>query len=422
MQFTHRVSAFAAAVLALPLLAACASSGTTGTTGATGTVPPGSGAPAAPNAAGGSTGDATFRGKDLVISAGCTVPASRPATVWVQGFDPSTWKKVASVEFTLPAQAVIDKRDGEELSALYSLCAENLPHEEPAVGLAASDMAFGPRVRQLFDRDFTKLAVVTADDKAGARHVGYVDRTGKFTDLTGDGSGFSTTPKEQDALFAPDGESVWFTHLDATRQQHIASRSTSGTHQLTEQWASEKPATVDSILMLGGTPLRGVLGESPRFSPDGKRVADFILGRGRSIAPVTANGPLPTNSAVPLPDFECQPSGWLDDHTLLCAHDASGRDLKHVNNFWTVDVDRLRPENSSQATDGAGPDLLPVTDRKNLPLAVSSDGKRLLFRSVQGKVEQPYVTALTPGAQPQQISAQDAATALGYGDVVLEWR
>ncbi|WP_310719560.1 hypothetical protein [Streptomyces lydicus] len=421
MQFTHRAPTFAAAGLALVLLAGCAGNDTAGTAGAAGTVPPSSGTSAGRNA-GGSTGHSTFRGKDLVISAGCTVPASRPATVWVQGFDPSTWKKVASVEFRLPAQVVIDKRDGEELSALYSLCAENLPHEEPTDGIAASDAAFGPRVRQLFDRDFTKLAVVTADDRTGARHVGYVDRTAKLTDLTGDGNGFASTPKEQDALFAPDGKSIWFTHLDAARQQHIASRSTSGTHRLTEQWAGEEPATGDSILMLGGTPLRGVLGESPRFSSDGKRVADFILGRGRSIAPVTASGPLPTHGVLRLPDFECQPSGWVDNHTLLCAHRESGAAPKHLNNFWTIDIDRLRPEESSETTDGAGPDLLPATDRKNLPLAVSSDGKRLLFRSVQGKVEQPYVTDLTPGARPQQISARDAATALGYGDVVLEWR
>ncbi|WP_371614079.1 hypothetical protein [Streptomyces sp. NBC_00454] len=422
MQLTQRALVLAAAALALPLLAGCAGSDTTGTAGAAGTVPPSSGAPAGQNAAGGSTGDSTFRGKDLVISAGCTVPASRPATVWVQGFDPSTWKKTASVEFTLPAQVVIDKRDHEELSALYSLCAESLPHEEPAGGTATSDAAFGPRVRQLFDRDFTKLAVVTADDRTGARHVGYVDRTGKFTDLTGDGKGFATTPKEQDALFAPDGGSVWFTHLDAARQQHIASRSTSGSHDITEQWAGEPPGTRDNILLLGGSPLRGLLGPSPRFSPDGTRVSDFVSARGLSVTSVTASGPLATKGALPLPDYECEPSGWVDNHTLLCAHRESGSTPKHLNNIWTIDVARLRPEASSQTTDGAGPDLLPMTDRANLPVAVSPDGKRLLFRSVQGKVEQPYVSALTPGAQPQLISAQDAATALGYGNVVLEWR
>ncbi|MBB4945429.1 hypothetical protein F4556_000964 [Kitasatospora gansuensis] len=419
MQFTHRASAFAAAVLALPLLAGCAGGDTAGTAGA---VPPSSGTPVGRNAADVSTGDSTFRGKDLVISAGCTVPASRPATVWIQGFDPSTWKKVASVEFTLPAQVVIDKRDHEELSALYSLCANDLPHEEPAGGTATSDAAFGPRVRQLFDRDFTKLAVVTADDRTGARHVGYVDRAGKFTDLTGDGNGFATTPKEQDALFAPDGGSVWFTHLDAARQQHIASRSTSGSHEITEQWAGEPPATLDNILVLGGSPLRGLVGPNPRFSPDGKRVAGFVHGHGDSVTPVTASGPLATTGALPIPDSECRPSGWVDNHTLLCAYSQAGPPPRHLNNFWTVDIDRLRSDSSRKTTDGAGPDLLPVTDRVNLPLAVSPDGKRLLFRSVQAKVEQPYVTTLTPGAQPEQISGQDAATALGYGDVVLEWR
>ncbi|RKE17240.1 PD40 domain-containing protein [Streptomyces sp. TLI_171] len=420
MKLTHRAYAFAAAAaLALPLVAGC--TGSSG--GAAGTAPSSSGGSAAgQDAAGGSAGDATFRGKDLVLSAGCTVPASRPATVWVQGFDPATWKKVASVEFTLPAQAVLGKRDGEELSALYSLCAENLPHEEPDGGLAVSDLAFGPRVRQLFDRDFSKLAVVTADDRTGARHVGYVDRAGKFTDLTGDDNGFAATPKEQDALFAPDGGSVWFTHLDAAGQQHVASRSTSGAHQLTEQWSGERPATLGTVLLLGGSPLRGVLGSSPRFSPDGTRVADFVYGSGRGISPVAASGPLPAKDVVHLPDYECQPSGWVDNHTLLCAHRESGAPAKHLNNFWTVDVDRLRPEESATPTDGAGPDLLPVTDRQNLPLAVSPDGKRLLFRSVQGKVEQPYVTALAPGSQPQQITPEDAATALGYGDVVLEWR
>ncbi|BFV58419.1 hypothetical protein KCMC57_up35230 [Kitasatospora sp. CMC57] len=419
MRFTHRASGIATA-LAVALLAGCG--GTTGTAGTAGTASPPSGAAAGDSASGGSTEGSAFRAKDLVISAGCTVPASRPATVWVHGYDPATWNRVASVEFTLPAQAVIDKRDHEELSALYSLCAENLPHQEPDDGTATSDAAFGPRVRQLFDRDFTKLAVVTADDRTGARHVGYVDRAGKFTDLTGDGDGFASTPKEQDALFAPDGESVWFTHLDAARRQHIASRSLSGAHQITEQWAGEPPSTLDNILLLGGSPLRGLLGPTPYVSPDGKRVAGFVSGHGPSVTPVTASGPLGTKGLLRIPDFACEPAGWVDAHTLLCTPDRTIPGTEHLNNIWTIDVDQLRPEESSKPTDGAGPDLLPVTDRRNLPLAVSADGKRLLFRSVQGKVEQPYVTALTPGAQPQQITAQEAATALGYGDVVLEWR
>ncbi|GAA0676889.1 hypothetical protein GCM10010193_32630 [Kitasatospora atroaurantiaca] len=402
----------AAAALVLPLLAGCG--------GSTGPASPAAPATsAAQDSAGkpGASGDSAFRDRDLVISAGCTVPASSPAKVWVTGYEPSGWTKVASVEFTLPAQVVLSGRDGNELSALYSLCAGNLPDAESLGSTAASDDAFGPRVRRLFDRDFTRLAVVTSDARTGASHVGYVDRAGKFTDLTGDGGGFAT-PKERDALFAPDGDSVWFTYRDGADKQHIAGRSVGGNHQLTEQWTGARPYIDDLNLALGGSPLRGVIGSRVYFSPDGKRVAAFVDRQGQNTVPVTANGILPAGAtATRIPDSNCKPSGWVDNHTILCAISPGGHlPQEYETNLWTLDVDR------SPAKEEPGRLLLPVTDRKNLPVAISPDGKRLLFRSVQGKVEQPYVTELTPGAEPKQITGRDAATALGTGDVVLEWR
>ncbi|WP_405359697.1 hypothetical protein OG535_12595 [Kitasatospora sp. NBC_00085] len=158
---------------------------------------------------------------------------------------------MASVEFTLPPAAV-GSRQGTRLSALQELCAGNFPNPGSS-GEEASDSAFGPRIRQLFDHDFSRLAVVTVDDKTGANHVGYVDLAGHFTDLTGTSSGFTSLPKEKDALFAPDGGSVWFTYRDPNGQDHIASRDLSADHRLTEQWSGSSAAFGDLGLSLGGT-------------------------------------------------------------------------------------------------------------------------------------------------------------------------
>ncbi|MCC9311346.1 hypothetical protein LN042_30520 [Kitasatospora sp. RB6PN24] len=350
------------------------------------------------------------------------MPGSRPAKVWVEGYDPGSWKKTVSVEFTLPAQAVVSTAGGQ-LSALQDLCAGNFPVPGGDDG-AASDRAFGPRVRELFDHDFSRLAVVTTDDKTGASHVGYVDRAGKFTDLTGTASGFSSTPHEQDALFAPDGGSVWFTYRDPGGQFHIASRALTSDHRLVDQWSGPTDGADDLDLQLGGSPLRAVVGGTVRFGPDGRRAAGFIDGAGDNVVAVPSSGVLKTNGdAGAITDQDCDPSGWVDDHTLLCApRGLSPAQPPYQNNLWTLDVDRMHPGDYEHAKDAASPPLLPATDRKNLPEVVSPDGKKLLFRSVQGKDENAFVTDLTPGAQPQQITAPEAATALGSGDCVLEWR
>ncbi len=410
----------AAAALLLPLVAGCGSSGqqpaaTSGSPGAA----PSQASPQTPSAA----TNATFRDHDLVISAGCTVPGSRPAKVWVHGFEPGSWKTVASVEFTLPAAAVVGSRQGDKLSAIQELCAGNFPNPGSS-GEEASDSAFGPRIRQLFDHDFSRLAIVTADDKTGASHVGYVDLAGHFTDLTGTPSGFTSVPKEKGALFAPDGGSVWFTYRDPNGQDHIASRDLTADHRLTEQWSGPSAGFGDLDLALGGTPMHGVTGGSVYFSPDGKRAVGYVDGEGKNVVTVTANGALKANgSAGKIKDMECRPSGWVDNHTLLCAPAAlGGAKPPYQNNLWTLDVDRMHPDDYENAKDAAGPVLLPATDRKNLPKAISADGKKLLFRSVQGSQETAFVTDLTPGAQPQQITPDEAATSLGYVDVPLEWR
>jgi hypothetical protein len=380
---------------------ASASAGTGGTAGA-----PGQG------------GGSAFRAQGLVISAWCTVPASRPATVTVRGFDPSSWQVVATAEFTLPPTVAFSSASFQEPSALTQLCG--------TPGQAATpDDTFGPRVRRLFDRDFSKLAVVTSDAKTGATHVGYVDRAGKFTDLTGDATGFGSTLKEQDPQFAPDGDAVWFTYTDGSGKDHIASRPLSGSHQLADLWTGSANGRVN--LAVGGDPLRGVIGNRLYFSPDGKRVVGYVDGEGANAVPLTATGMLPASATpIPIHDLDCAVSGWVDNHTVLCAYSpgagrsADGKD--YTNNLWTEDVDRMASLDWEHGKEAAGPLLLPATDRTNRPVAISPDGKRVLFRSTQGKTEQAYVTDLAPGGQPQQITAKDAADALGSLDVVLEWR
>jgi hypothetical protein len=273
------------------------------------------------------------------------------------------------------------------------------------------------RVRPIFDQDFTKVAVVIRDPNTKATHTGYVDRSGKLTDLTGSGDGFGPTPHEQNPVFAPDGASVWFKYPDpqSTDVAHIAYRSVSGDHKLVDQWRGED----NRLLTLNpvGTPVVGLLADAVHVSPDGRRMAAWANVNGKIFDVPARTGRLTDQTArnavdlLPKGPSTCSDIvGWVDGHTVLCAGENGGT----TNGvFVTHNVDTPRAPTSAP--------ILPSNDRENFAQIISPDGKQFLFVSQQGGVKDFYISATTPGSTPKKVE-QTGDFAVPDTAIMVDWR
>ncbi|GGY29899.1 hypothetical protein [Streptomyces djakartensis] len=413
-------AALAVATVLLPLVAGCGGGHDDADPGAKGTQ-------ATAGQRGGSknadqrSGD--FPDKGVVVTASCSVPASNPARVTVTGWDPATWKRTVSRTFTVPAEAVVAEAD-DVASPLVELCADNFPgvgtSEDGPRAVAAT------RLRQLFDKDFSRMAVVLIDRETEATGVGYVDTSGKLTKLSGEQSeDFGDTPKEENAVFAQDGSAVWFTETDSSDRVRIASRSVAGDHAVTEQAGGDGSYMDGAGLALAGDPVRGVFGKEVRISPDGRKATAFITWKGYNVVDLPRRSALlkvggVKASGIPS-DADCHPYGWVDDRTVLCGPRlGEAEDPKRKNSFWTLDTSRL--DGTADTPEGAlGDPIIQATDRKNTVRAISPDGKQLIFASLQGTRLEFFTSAIAPGASPKKIAAGDADRALSVGEV-LEWR
>ncbi|MEU0168999.1 hypothetical protein ABZ214_26690 [Streptomyces iakyrus] len=418
------MAALAVATVLLPLVAGCGggrdddaapdAKGTQATAGQ-----PGAGKSA-------DQGSGDFPDKGVIVTASCSVPASNPASVTVTGWDPATWKRTVSRTFTVPAEAVVAEAD-HVATPLVELCADNFPgvgtSEEGPRAVAAT------RLRQLFDQDFSRMAVVLIDRETEATGVGFVDTSGKLTKLSGEQStDFGDTPREENAVFAQDGKAVWFTEEDSSDRVRIASRSVSGDHAATEQGSGDGRYMDGAGLALAGDPVRGLFGKEVRVSHDGHKATTFITGRGFSVADVPQRSALfkvggAKATGIPY-EADCYPYGWVDDVTVLCGPRLDeADDPKRKNSFWTLDTSRL--DGTADLPKGAkgalGDPIIPSTDRKNTVRAISADGKQLIFASLQGTRLEFFISAIAPGATPKKIAEGGADKALSVGDV-LEWR
>ena len=410
----------AVATVLLPLVAGCGGGDDDANPGAKGTQ-------ATAGQQGGSRsadrGSGDFPDRGVIVTASCSVPASNPASVTVTGWDPATWERTVSRTFTVPAEAVVAEAD-DVASPLVELCADNFPgvstSEDGPRAVAAT------RLRQLFDKDFSRMAVVLIDRETEATGVGYVDSSGKLTRLSGEQSeDFGDTPEEENAVFAQDGSAVWFTETDSSDDVRIASRSVAGDHAVTEQAGGDGGYMDGANLALAGDPMRGFFGKEVRISPGGRKATAFITWRGYSVVDAPQRSALfkadgVKSTGIPL-DADCYPYGWVDDVTVLCGpRRDEAQDPKRKNSFWTLDTSRL--DGTADLPKGAlGDPIIPATDRKNTVRAISPDGKQLIFASLQGTRLEFFISAIAPGAAPKKISAGGADRALSVGDV-LEWR
>ncbi|GAA3220883.1 hypothetical protein [Nonomuraea helvata] len=353
----------------------------------------GAGADAGQRSSGaGISGD--FAQQNMIVTAVCSRGNGSGGVINVDGWNPQSWKHVAHAEFRLPDTAIVDSDKARPNTAVRQLCE---PDELPA---DAADVA---AIRSLFDQDFTKMAVVTEDPQTAATHGGYVDRSGKFTDLTGN-EDFGNTPHEDNAAFSRDGSAVWFTYevVDQpgiSTKNRVSSRALAGDHKVVDQFEVETVGE-RNLIMVGRTPSRAVLANGAVLSPDGKR----ILAESR-VLDVPAEGQGVGPDLVDKGRYlSCGGVGWLDNDTVLCSED--GR-------FAALDI-------AAGAQPGAP--ILPSNDHDNHAMVISPDGQRFAFLSQKGAAINYYLCDTKPGSTPQKIERTGEFSTLGDTAAFIEWR
>ncbi|MEV4756098.1 hypothetical protein AB0J86_13440 [Micromonospora sp. NPDC049559] len=359
-----------------------------------------------------------FKRQDLLVSAVCSPGSGGGGLLQVDGWNPRNWRHEAHAEFSLPNTVKIDRAEdsgSQTVTGLADLCAPDPLGDAP---ISPDNTSALVRIRSVFDRDFTRVAVVVQDRATGATHVGYVDRSGKLTDLTGPDQGFGLTPHERNAVFAPDGDSVWFTYFEGEGTSfgtgHIASRAVAGDHRLTNQWSGD--FYPDLPLNVLGSPARGVLADSVHVTPDGRRMIAWAEGLDNNVLDTPTQSGMPADETAKNARFiHCdEVVGWTDNHTLLCGNSTS--------NFYTVDTTARGEDLPDNRPAGASDPLLPENDHENLGEVISPDGQRFVFVSSQGEAKDLYVAATKPGSTPQKIERTGDLAVLGPGAVMIDWR
>lgn len=341
-----------------------------------------------------------------MVTADCVL-GGRFGAVEVTGSDPQTWKRLAQATFALPPSAVFSGTDSSPaMTPLIDLCRQHAGSQDTAYDSDRLEWVV-PRVRALFDRDFTEMAVVLHGSGGDGTRVGVVDRQGRLTDLTGGEESLGNTPREENAVMAPDGSAVWFTYTTSEGKHRIGSRPVGGGHTLTDRG----PATDTNLpLVLVGAPPRGLQADMVHVSPDGRRMAAWAHGVDQNLFDVPATSTALTAGTAEharAVDHCSEAVGWTGPQTLLCADE-------DAHQFVTVGV-------GTGAAPGAA--LLPANDKENEGEVVSPDGRRFIFDS--HRPDDPYdgfmgfyIGGTTPGTPPQKLTAE----ALSSQTLFLEWR
>ncbi|GAA2062200.1 hypothetical protein GCM10009801_05110 [Streptomyces albiaxialis] len=357
----------------------------------------------------------------VVVKAWCAVPANKPADVIVEAWDPESWKQVATTTFTLPPTTVLTEEEDNARTPLADLCKGDVltPSDTGTEDEGPKPLA-EPRVRQLFNRDFTKLAVVLKDaETEGTRAAVVTPGGGKPTMVSkAGGSDFADAPTEQHPVFAQDGsDRVWYMTKGEDEDEPRILSAPAKPRGKGDSLSVQRPG-----FTLAGDPASAITASVLRVSPDGRKAAGFHEMQGMNVVDVPRRAGVQRDDDAPLrPIGGCLPMGWTDGTHVLCGErKMTEDDPARKNNFWTVDTTRLKKDEEPPEA-AIGEPVLPKTSRKNTLRALSPDGRRMILTSRQGSVTEHFLTRTAPGSSPEKITAKGADKALRAGQV-LEWR
>jgi hypothetical protein len=287
-------------------------------------------------------------------------------------------------------------------------------------GGSACEVTPSPLLRQLFNGDFTQMAVrerYERDD--GSTHTGFLESNGAFVDLTpptAPSSGY-TTPKPADdsgGIFKPGTSTLYFgsneglVKVDTANDDHArtttslrlaASEVKTGFAAPPYIFSTNGNRATDSIAPGSGEsnwyPDDGTIGVGgPYFFDQSGSVAFEAVGDGqvysdeRTLVAVRRADALFTGDADAMTALlsGCTPNSWLNATHILCAGSSQ------------VYVDAVSP-GAKVATEKP---LLPPADRENSDPVPDAAGSSIAFISQHNDVYSLFVVAAT-GGTPQKV-------------------
>ena len=173
--------------------------------------------------------------------------------------------------------------------------------------------ASGSTLRQGFDLDYTRMAVMQHNGPDGRTHIGYVDATGTVTDVT-DFGGVKGAERRTWPAFDARTNRLWY--RTATGFGSI-DPSRPGEARDEPARLADQPADGSSFhLTPGGQPLEAGLSMDRAFSEDGKLQVTFVQLEGLK---VSAPGQSEAARSIPWPGPQmCTPKQVLDARRVLC--------------------------------------------------------------------------------------------------------
>ena len=259
-------------------------------------------------------------------------------------------------------------------------------------------------VRQLFDPNYTAVAVSMPLEADASEHIGVLRADGSFEDFTKASNGFSSAPLEHSPVFNPG------------RPNEIAFRSGGETGVFLTSREGEL-SCLDSRRATDSRRRCDVLSSGEKrevFSPSGKWMlpAPHVIGYALhnpddTLAVRSDPGERVVSVSEPagrrsyffeIPNGTCDPDAWLDSRRFLCSGD---RAWEEGGQLWLV---QLR----GWGQPAIWRSLLPETDRSVYDSIPSPDGLSAAFLSRQGEATSLFVVALDRGSEPVEVATVSA--------------
>jgi len=268
-------------------------------------------------------------------------------------------------------------------------------------------------LRQIFDQNFTRVAVKILKLDEGASHIGYIDiSTGRLIDLdVSSPTSFNTAPQHENPVFEPHSEQIWF--HDRTNPQNEAILHIDPSGGPAAQSGYEIRSFEYSKFAVGTRYVMPFNGDDGGAipSPDGSLLArlSFVPGdfRKRLNIAKTPWSKDPQAIANAYRDLG-EPITWIDDTHVLAYADSSSMQSPQASAFAVVTLNAEGTHVLSVER------LLQNNDRRNFSPVVSPDHKRISFLSGRGADVGVYLSLFPPDGQVRRIAASSVGELLAW--------
>jgi hypothetical protein len=259
----------------------------------------------------------------------------------------------------------------------------------------------GTALRQGFNLDYSRLAVMQHDGPDGRSHIGYADAAGAVTDVT-DVGGVKGVERRTWPVF-----DAWTNRLWYRTPTGFGSIDLSNPGESREERAllADQPAGGSSFYVTpGGQPVEAGLHDRA-FSEDGELQVTFAQLQGLK---VSAPGESEAARVTPWPGRQmCSPKQVLDARRLLCIGPEGLFLVTFGSAYTSMSLRRVSPPLQSGV--------------KIVDAMVNPDREHLAYLTVTSSVLSLYMKPLANDNTPVLV-AEDVSTAGAGSAVLAEWR